>query len=88
MQSKDKNKNNGKKEINVKRNIKGMKRNGRTKGSRQKKILRQTDCNSCVVNLWKYRDAMVKLTNYEKQFRRIKKFKTLGGKKILPIGWV
>ena len=72
-----KNQNKGKKKINVKKN-KGMKKTGRRQGSKQK-ILRQTDCNSCAVNLWKYRDVMVKLNNYEKQFRRIKKFKSLGG---------
>jgi len=35
-----------------------------------------------VVNLWKYRDVMVKMGNYEKQLKRITKFKGLGEKKL------
>lgn len=71
-----KNKTKGKKTNRKKLNMNKKQNNLGKKG---KKKLRKTDCSPCIVNLWKYRDVMVKLSTYEKQFKRIKKFKNLGG---------
>lgn len=79
-----------KKNKTMAKNKTGSKQNKKTKNENKKKNrivkkgeqkLEQTAWNSCacVTNLWKYRDVMVRLNNYEKQFKRINKFKTLGG---------
>ena len=68
--------NKNKKKANKKRN---KQKNGKGRRVRKMKAARQETCG-CAVNLWKYRDVMVKYGNYEKQFKRITKFKGLGGK--------
>jgi len=74
--------NKNKKKANKKRN---KQKNGKGRRVRKMKAARQETCG-CAVNLWKYRDVMVKYGNYEKQFKRITKFKGLGEKKLAKKG--
>ena len=74
---KQKNKKKAKNRNKTKKN-KGKRK--KAKNGKVRKTARQSCDSTCILNIWKYKDAMVRLSNYKKQYNRITKFKNLGSK--------